>query len=119
MAGGAYWRLRSVSKKVTNPFYAVDDKIRLFLRASPGASKDEVSGLWRGAEDELRLAVKVSAPPDKGKANEAIVKLLSHALDLPKSAFSVTAGETARLKTIDIKGDGVAIAVKLERLIGD
>jgi len=61
--------------------------------------------------------VKVTAPPDKGKANAAVVKLLSKALKLPKSAFEITAGETARLKTLRIDGDESELASKLLALI--
>lgn len=99
-------------------FKLTDNGIQLFIRASPGASKDEISGLWRG-EGGARLAVKVTAPPDKGKANAAIVKLLAKRLGLPKSSLSVAAGETSRLKTVTIKGDAGAIAASLRKLTGE
>ena len=62
------------------------------------------------------LRLRVSAVPDKGKANAAVVALLAKALDVPKSSVSVTSGETARLKTLAIMGDGVALAALLDRL---
>lgn len=78
-----------------------------------------IAGLWRGVDGETRLAVKVSAPPDKGKANAAIVKLLTKALGLPKSAFLIAAGETSRLKTVDITAEKEALAAVLEKLAGE
>lgn len=93
-----------------------DDGARLFVRASPGARKNAIEGVWRGADGEARLAVKVTAPPDKGKANAAILKLLAGALGLGKSALTVAAGETSRLKTIDVKAEKKALAAALKKL---
>ncbi len=96
-----------------------DDGARLFLRASPGAKADAIDGLWRGGDGEVRLAVKVAAPPDKGRANAAILKLLAKALGLPKSALTVSAGETSRLKAVDIRAEKTALARALKRLTGE
>lgn len=98
-------------------FYEIKQEgARLLVRASPGAKADAIAGRWTGAEGEARLAVKVSAPPDKGKANAAIIKLLAKALGLPKSAFLIASGETSRLKTIDIKAEKKALAAALRNL---
>ncbi|WP_428410687.1 DUF167 domain-containing protein [Hyphococcus sp.] len=94
----------------------IDGGARLLVRASPGAKADAIAGLWRSADGEMRLAVKVAAPPDKGKANAAILKLLAGALGLPKSALILSAGETSRLKSIDIKAEKTALAAALDRL---
>lgn len=62
------------------------------------------------------LRLRVTAVPDKGKANAAVIALLAKALGVPKSAMSVTAGETARLKTLAVAGDGSALMVRIEAL---
>ena len=62
------------------------------------------------------LRVRVSAVPDKGKANAAVVALLAKALGVPKSAVSVVSGETARMKTLAIVGDGATLVEKLSAL---
>ena len=104
-------------------FDKTEDGVRLQLRATPGTAADQIAGLWHGPntidDGEARLAVKVTAAPDKGKANVAILKLLAKKLGLPKSALSVRAGETSRLKTIDIKGEPAVIAAALENLAGE
>lgn len=101
-------------------FYSItDDGVRLFIRATPGASRDEIAGLWTGGDGETRLAVKVSAPPDKGRANAAIVKLLAKRIGVSKSAVVIVAGETARLKTVEIKGDPETLSTKLETLFAE
>lgn len=83
---------------------------------TPSAAKDEIAGLWEVADGEHRLAVKVTAPPDKGKANAAVIKLLSKQLKLPKSVFAITAGETARLKTLAVTGDQKELSAALNKL---
>ena len=62
------------------------------------------------------LRLRVKAVPDKGRANAAVVALLAKALGVPKSAIAVTAGETARIKTLSVVGDAVALVARLEAL---
>jgi uncharacterized protein YggU (UPF0235/DUF167 family) len=61
------------------------------------------------------LRVRVSAVPDKGKANASVVALLARALGVPKSAIRVASGETARLKTVAVIGDSAALVEALEK----
>ncbi len=69
------------------------------VRAQPKASRDAIVGEHGGA-----LKVAVTAPPDKGKANKAIVELLAKALGIPKSNIELVAGTTSRDKTLAIRG---------------
>jgi uncharacterized protein len=59
------------------------------------------------------LRVRVKAVPDRGKANQAVIALLGRLLGVPRSALTITAGETARLKTVLVTGDGEALASRL------
>ncbi len=80
------------------------------VRASPGSRRDAITGEHAGA-----LKVSVIAPPDKGKANEAIVQLLSDVLKLPKSNISLLSGPTSRQKKFSIAGlDRQTLLVRLE-----
>ena len=92
---------------------------RLFVRVSPGASKDAIDGIWQGPGGERRLIVKVRAAPDKGKANDAVINLLSKQLGLPRSAISITAGQTARLKTVCINENVRALRAAMTKLTGE
>ena len=69
------------------------------LRVIPGAAKDAIAGVYDGA-----LKVRVSAPPERGKANKAVIRLLSRALGLPERDVSITSGETSQNKTVEIAG---------------
>lgn len=47
----------------------------------------------------------MTAAPEKGKANAAVVEVLAEALNLPKSALRIVSGETSPLKTVEVDGD--------------
>jgi uncharacterized protein (TIGR00251 family) len=73
--------------------------VRLQLKVVPKSSKNRVVG-WVGD----RLKVQVTAPPERGKANEAVVGVLADALGVPRSRVRIVSGETAPLKTVEIDG---------------
>jgi uncharacterized protein (TIGR00251 family) len=72
---------------------------RLQIKVIPKASADRVVG-WVGD----RLKVQVTAAPERGKANDAVLHVLSEALGLPKKAVRLTAGATSPLKTVEVDG---------------
>ena len=90
--------------------------LSLFVRVTPNAGRDAIEGVEFRDGGTAVLRLRVKAVPDKGKANAAVVALLAKALGVPKSGMSVVSGETARLKTIAIVGDGPALALAVERL---
>ena len=85
------------------------DTARLKIRVRPRASKDEIAGTVGDA-----IVVKVAAPPVKGAANKAVVKLLARELNVPKSAVQIVAGERARQKVVEV--EGISDAEAKERL---
>ena len=80
------------------------DTIRIQIKLTPKAARDAVSG-W--AEDEYGqpvLKCSVTAIPENGKANAALIKMLSKRLGIPKSAILLIKGDTSRIKTLDFQG---------------
>ncbi len=75
--------------------------MRIGIHVTPKSGRDEVAG-WRGGE----LCVRVTAPPEDGKANAAARAVLATALKVPKSGVRVVRGETARHKQVEIEGVG-------------
>ncbi len=75
------------------------DGIVIAVRAQPGAKKNAVIG-----EHDAALKVAVTAPPDKGKANEAIAELLAESFGVSKSAVEIVSGHTSRQKKFFIRG---------------
>jgi len=84
---------------------------RLAVHVTPKSGRDEVVG-WRGSE----LAVRVTAPPEGGKATAAVCKVIAGALHVAKTNVRVVRGDTARHKILEI--DGVDEA-ELHRAFGD
>jgi uncharacterized protein (TIGR00251 family) len=90
---------------VTSPLRPGRGGLLLDVRVTPKASRDEVSGLHTGADGAMSLAVKVTAVPDKGKANKAVIEVIAKWARLPKSAFSLVSGETERNKVLLVTGN--------------
>lgn len=82
----------------------INGAMHFFIRVTPNASKNEVGGIWEGPDGDIRLVVKVTAPPDKGRANAAAIKLLAKHFGVAKSSVEIISGETARLKTVTVFG---------------
>ena len=78
------------------------------LRAQPHARRTALELTAQGV-----LKVAVTAPPEDGRANEAIVALLAQSWRLPKSAFDVLQGAAARNKTIGIIGEPSVLAHRI------
>ncbi|MGH9811589.1 MAG: DUF167 domain-containing protein [Candidatus Acidiferrales bacterium] len=85
--------------------------VRFQVKVQARARRNEVAGIHDGA-----LRVRVTAPPVEGRANEAVVELLSVHLRLPKSSIRIVAGERAPLKTVEVAGlNAAAVAERLQR----
>jgi len=72
---------------------------RLRLRVSPGSRRTELVG--RHGD---RWKVRVAAPPEGGRANEAVLRLLARRLGLPRRALSIVSGHTGRDKVVEMSG---------------
>jgi len=72
---------------------------RLALRVSPGARSSAVVGRHGAA-----WKIRVSAPPEDGRANAAVVRLLADALGVPARTISVVSGHGARDKLVELAG---------------
>lgn len=80
------------------------------VRVAPKAARNAVGG--RSA-DGSAIKVSVTAAPEDGKANAAVIKLLSKAWKLPKSDVSVTKGTASRDKVLHVAGDTDTIMKRL------
>lgn len=69
------------------------------MTVSPGASRSELVGRhgdgWRA---------RIAAPPERGRANEALCKLLSATLSVPRVSVRVVSGQSGRAKVVEIDG---------------
>jgi uncharacterized protein (TIGR00251 family) len=69
----------------------------LDVKVQPGASKNEIIGIKEG-----RLRIKITAPPEDGKANRELISFLAKTLDCAKRELRILSGEKSRLKTLEI-----------------
>ncbi|MBT5267278.1 MAG: DUF167 domain-containing protein [Rhodospirillaceae bacterium] len=101
------------------PFEPTGDGLRLRVRLTPKASANRIEGV---AEDENGVAwlqVRVTAVPEDGRANKALIKLLAKSWHMAKSDIEITAGHTDRRKTIYLRGDVSGLTERIGRALGE
>lgn len=89
----------------------VEGGVTIRLKAVPGAKRDELAGVLGD-----RLKVRVSAPPEGGKANKAICALLARALGVKRRDVEIISGPTNPEKVARVLGIDEATAS--ERVLG-
>lgn len=73
----------------------VEGGVEIEVKVTPKSSVETVGPVRDG-----RLVVKVNAPPDQGKANKAVCKLIAECVGVAKSKVSVISGDTSRSKRL-------------------
>jgi uncharacterized protein (TIGR00251 family) len=70
---------------------------RIRVTVSPGAARTELVGRhgdgWKA---------RVAAPPERGRANEALAELLARALGVPESTIRIAGGRSGRAKVVEV-----------------
>jgi uncharacterized protein YggU (UPF0235/DUF167 family) len=72
---------------------------RLRLRVIPGARNAGVVGRYGEA-----WKLRVTAAPEQGKANSAVLELLADTLAVPAASLRLVAGHASRDKTVEVSG---------------
>ena len=67
------------------------------MRVTPRAGIDRIDGVVDGA-----LRLRVRAAPADGEANEALLRLIAEALEVPRSSVSIVGGTTSRTKLVAV-----------------
>ncbi len=84
------------------------------VRAQPGARRNGVQGEQAGL-----LKIAVTAPPEDGRANQALVEVLRELLDLKRSQVELLSGERSREKKFLIRGLSRAeLQARIAALVG-
>ena len=84
---------------------------RLKLRVSPGARRPGIAGRYGDA-----WKIRVAEPPEDGRANEAVLRLLAETLAVPRTDISLVSGHAARDKIVRLEGLEQS---QTERLLAD
>ena len=99
------------------PFSIHGDHVRLSVRLTPNGGRDLIDGAEEAADGDVVLKARVTAVPEKGKANKALIELIAKSLKVPKSSIAVISGDTGRKKILRIDGDTEDIVSKLAALL--
>ena len=101
-----------------SPVSVSSDGVRVALRVTPRAGRDRIEGITADADGKSILKLSVTAAPEDGKANAAVLKLLAKAWSVPRTALSVASGAAARRKIVHVAGDGPALARRINAWLG-
>jgi uncharacterized protein len=93
------------------------DVMLLAVRLTPKASADRLQAIAQDAQGARHLKIQVTAVPEDGKANKALIKLLSKALKYPKTSLSIVSGATDRTKVIALSGERARLEDSLRAVL--
>lgn len=94
---------------MASPLGPAADGVRLYLRVTPRGGRDAVAGVMEGPGGRRMVKLSVTAAPEDGKANAAVVALLAKTWRLPKTSLAIVAGGADRSKVLFIAGDPAAL----------
>jgi uncharacterized protein (TIGR00251 family) len=98
-----------------SPLTAVAGGVRLAVKLTPKASRNRIEGLATDGDGLGLLKVSVTAVPEDGKANKALIDLLAKSWKIAKRSIQIASGATDRRKILFIEAD----AEDLRRLLAD
>ena len=98
-----------------SPVAAAAGGVRVQVRLTPKASRDRIDGLAAEADGGTVLKVSVTTVPEDGKANAALIKLLSKEWRVPKSTIDIVQGATDRRKVLHITGETGDLLARLDQ----
>ena len=93
----------------SSPLAIVPEGLRLFVRLQPKARRERIEGVVTEPDGRTALKVAVTAPPEGGKANAALIALLGKSWRLPKRAIEIVGGASDRRKTLLLRGDPASL----------
>ena len=97
---------------------ATGQGVRLSVKVTPRARHSGIIGPAPEADGSSVLRVAVTEPPEGGKANAALLKLLAKQCGVAKSHLEIVAGSADRRKTILVRGDFEALRARLLDVYG-
>lgn len=84
-------------------FRPTNEGALIFVRVTPNAGRDRIEMPVELADGAVALKLRIAAPPADGRANDSVIAMIAKACRLPRSAFGIKSGATARNKTIALK----------------
>lgn len=87
--------------------------VRFAVRLTPKGGRDCVEGWMTDADGARLLKARVSAVPEDGQANAALIRLLAKAFGVSNSAVRIAGGAQSRIKIVEIDGEAVTLNARL------
>jgi uncharacterized protein (TIGR00251 family) len=87
----------------------VNGGVTFTVKVIPGSSRSGICGLLGGM-----LKVKVSAPPEKGRANKCLLEFLAKKLGAKKTDVNIISGKSSQIKSVQVLG--ISAQTLLEKL---
>lgn len=85
------------------------------IRVSSKSKRNAIGGIIADNDSKLRLKIYTTSAPENGKANSAILKLLSQAWNLNKNQIKIIHGLKQRDKILFLKGDPNSLLLDLHK----
>jgi uncharacterized protein (TIGR00251 family) len=99
------------------PWTLTVDGLTIDIRLTPRGGRDAIDGVEVLADGRCVLKARVRVAPSDGEANAALVKLVAAAVGVAPRNVRLVAGEKARVKRLQIEGDGMALSATLRRIL--
>jgi uncharacterized protein len=98
------------------PWRPVAGGVNLVVRLTPKSGRDVIDGTGIMSDGRAVLKIWVGAVPSGGEANAALTRLIAKAVGVQPRDVSLVAGATARIKRLNISGDGPTLVAALEKI---
>ncbi len=102
-----------------SPFQLVENGVVVSVHLTPKASRTEIESVAETADGGGTLRAKVTAAPEKGKANATLLKLLAKEWGIAPSQLRLISGEKDRRKRVLLVGDPVARMKELQTWLAE
>ncbi|MGE4220223.1 MAG: DUF167 domain-containing protein [Alphaproteobacteria bacterium] len=96
------------------PLRPAADGVTVAVRLTPKAAAERLGGLIAMPDGSLALKAAVTAAPEDGRANAALLRMLAKAWRLPKSTLRIAMGAADRRKLVHVDGDAALLAAQIE-----
>ena len=102
---------------MAQPWRLVPGGVALTVRLTPKGGRDAIDGIATLADGSAVLKARVRAAPRENAANDALLALIAKTVAVPRRDVALTAGATARVKTLTILGNDATIIAALEKVL--
>lgn len=89
---------------------------RIALRVTPRAASSRVQGIEVDGAGRAHLSVRISAPPEAGKANAALIRLLARRWRMAQRDLEVVSGAGTRRKVLQVRGSPDVVVARLRAI---